>query len=183
MNISHYRLVTSSPRHRWYPVYPPGKPGKPHPVGCALNGDAEIEAKAEKKKGFSDHQSHTKAKCHNETHALRAKCHIYLAHTHDFQSGRRSTSIDSTQESLTGGLRCRIVAESPRFHSRKHVCRVRVLLRRRWARTHGYHRLRKRRYRGREAVTERRLSKAGVESGGLCKGRQAGVISGKRKVA
>lgn len=29
--------------HRWNPEYPPGKPGKPHPVGCALNGEAEIE--------------------------------------------------------------------------------------------------------------------------------------------
>ena len=38
-SFDHHNL---SLRHRWNPVYPPGKPGKPHPVGCALSGDAEM---------------------------------------------------------------------------------------------------------------------------------------------
>lgn len=29
-------------RQRWNPEYPPGNPGKPHPVGCALNGEAKF---------------------------------------------------------------------------------------------------------------------------------------------
>lgn len=33
---------------RWNPEYPPGNPGKPHPVGCALNGEAEIEIKEDR---------------------------------------------------------------------------------------------------------------------------------------
>jgi hypothetical protein len=65
MNVTVPRLLqNSSPRHRWNPVYPPGKPGKPHPVDCALSGDAEIDAKAGKKK-----QKKTKKKQSRQSHA------------------------------------------------------------------------------------------------------------------
>ena len=102
-----------------------------------------------------------------KTHALRAEPHIYLTHHRRIdQSGRGSTSIDSTQESLTGGLWCRIVGEGPRLHSRKHVCRVRVFLRGRRAPSR---KLWQRRYRWGHAITKGRLSKSGIESGGLCK--------------
>jgi hypothetical protein len=33
--------VITARHQRWNPEYPPGKPGKPHPVGCALNGDGD----------------------------------------------------------------------------------------------------------------------------------------------
>jgi hypothetical protein len=42
-------VITCSTSHqRWNPEYPPGKPGKPHPVGCALSGEATINNKKKK---------------------------------------------------------------------------------------------------------------------------------------
>jgi hypothetical protein len=68
--------------HRWNPEYPPGKPGKPHPVGCALNGEAEIEIEKDRGKYWwsvtRSQSRHAWEKDKKNTHALRAENHIYL---------------------------------------------------------------------------------------------------------
>ena len=80
-------------RHRWNPVYPPGKPGKPHPVDCAVSGDAEKVPKAEKQ--IRSLVTRTQNKCHarkgkERTHALRAEPHICLTHHGMGQTDDRS---------------------------------------------------------------------------------------------
>jgi hypothetical protein len=55
-------VITRSTSHqRWNPEYPPGKPGKPHPVGCALSGEATILITT-KKQTMVSHVAITKAK-------------------------------------------------------------------------------------------------------------------------